>query len=197
MKLRLLLFLVSVLACVPLIGCPAYSVHPLYTDQDAVVEPALEGTWVFPDPGDKEEITFKKASDHEYSMAIFHPDTKISETYKVHLVRLGAQLYMDFIADEQTIPGVKLEGPLGVIATHVILKVKISGDDLAHATLEEDAIKKQSPTGGAPLIYQMSDGGLLVTAETDALRRFISAHTEDVFSEFEHMKRKAKSAGQP
>jgi len=195
MKLRLLLLIV--VACLFLIGCPSYSHHPLYTDQDAVVEPALEGTWVFPDPGDKEEITFKKASDHEYSMAIFHPDTKVSETYKVHLLRLGGQLFMDFIADEQTIPGVKLEGPLGVIATHMIAKVKVTGDDLAYTTLEEDKIREQNPTGGALLDYQITDRDVLVTAQTDALRRYISAHAEDAFSKFEHLKRKGKAPIQP
>ena len=42
MKVRALA-LISV-ACVMLGGCSAYSVHPLYTAEDAVVEPALEGT---------------------------------------------------------------------------------------------------------------------------------------------------------
>ncbi len=197
MKLRLLLFLIPILACLPLIGCPAYSVHPLYTDQDAVVEPALEGTWVSPDPGDKEELTFKKVGDRDYSMTFFSPDTKVSQNYNVRLVRLGSQLFMDLIAHDQTITGVKLDDSFGVIATHVILKVKISGDDLAYAALEEDAITKQNPKGGAPLDYQIADGSTLVTAPTDALRRYISVHTEDVFSSFDHLKRKVKAPIQP
>jgi hypothetical protein len=195
MKVRTVLFLIF--DCLLLIGCPSYSVHPLYTDQDAVVEPALEGTWSSPDPSDKEEIVFQKSGDHDYNLAIFHPDTKVSETYKVHLVRLGGQLFMDLIANDQTIAGANLDGPMGVVAMHVILKVKISGDDLAYATLEDDAIRKQHTSGGAPLEYQMADGGVLVTAQTDALRRYISVHTEDVFSKFEHMKRKEKASVQP
>jgi hypothetical protein len=195
MKL-LLLFLVA--TCVFLIGCPSYSVHPLYTEQDAVVEPALEGTWIGTDPGDKGEITFKKVGDHEYSAASFDADPKVIQTYKVHLVRLGDQLFMDYIADEQTIAGEKLDNPPGVIATHMITKVKVSGDDLAYATLEDDAIKKQNPTGGGPLDYQITDeGAVLVTAQTDALRRYISAHAEDAFSKSEHLKRKLKAPSQP
>lgn len=197
MKLRVLLFLISILACLPLIACPSYSLHPLYTDQDAVAEPALEGTWVSPDPGDKGEMTFKKVSDYEYSLAIVDPDIKASQTYKVHLVHLGGQLFMDLVFDDQTVDGVKQDDPIGVLATHVILKLKTSGDDLAYATLEDDAIKKPNPTGGAPLDYLGTDEGLLVTAPTDALRRYISAHTEDVFSEFEHFKRKAKAPVRP
>jgi hypothetical protein len=197
MKLRLLLFLISILACLPLIGCPSYSVHPLYSDQDAVSEPALEGTWVGLDSGDQEELTFKKVGDHEYTMAVFDPDLKVGQTYKVHLVHLGGQLFMDLVFDQQTLKGAVLNDPLGVLPMHIILKMKISGDDLAWAALEDDAIRKQNPTAGAPLEYQISDGGLLVTAPTDALRRYISAHTDDVFSDFDHFKRKVKAPAQP
>src|SRR5208337_4733193 len=108
-------------------------------NEDRVVEPALEGTWNSTDASDKEEIVFQKSGDHEYNLVIFHPDTKVSETYKVHLVRLGGQLFMDVVLNDQTINGARLDAPMGVIATHVILKVKISGEDLAYATLEDDA----------------------------------------------------------
>jgi hypothetical protein len=193
----LLLFLV--VACLALLGCPSYSVHPLYTDQDAVVEPALEGAWVGPDPDDKEGVVFKKAGDHEYSMAVFYPATKVTQTYEVHLVRLRGHLFMDLIANDQTVDGAKLDGVMGVISTHIILKVKISGDDLAYATLEleDDALRKQNTAGGTPLDYYMVNEGVLVTASTDPLRRYISAHTEDGFSKFEHMKRKGKTPIQP
>jgi hypothetical protein len=192
-----LLLLSLIFACLFLIGCPSYSVHPLYTDQDAVVEPALEGSWVDPDSSNKEGITFQKAGDHEYNMVAFYPDTKVSQTHKVHLVRLQGQLFMDLIANDQTIAGVNLDGPIGVIATHVIAKVKISGDNLAYATLEDDAIRKQSTSGGAPLDYQMVDEGMLVTAPTDTLRHYISAHAEEAFSAFQHLKRKGKVPIQP
>lgn len=191
-----LLLLCLILACFFLIGCPSYSVHPLYTDQDAVMESALEGTWSGPDPSDKEEIVLRKSGAHEYELAVFHPDTKLGETYKVRLVRLEGQLFMDLIANDQTIAGKNLEGPMGVFAMHVILKVKISGDDWAYATLEDDAIKKHSASNGVPLEYQIADGGVLVTAQTELLRRYISTQTE-VFSEFEHLKRKGNPPPQP
>lgn len=112
-------------------------------------------------------------------------------------MRLQGQLFMDLIVNDQTIAGARLEAPIGVIATHVITKVKISADDLAYATLEDDAIRKQSAEGGVPLDFHRSDEGLLVTAPTDALRRYVSAHTEDAFSDFEHLKRKGKTPTQP
>ena len=190
------LLLLVIIACLALIGCPALSVHPLYTDQDAVVEPALEGTWGAPDPSDKDVITFRKSGDRGYKLSVFHPDTKVTDNYTVHLVLLESQMYMDLIADDQAIGDAKLDGLMGVIPTHVIMKAKISGDDLAYSTWEDDGIRKQS-TGVAGLDYQMVDGGVLVTAPTEALRRYISAHTRDAFTPVQYLKRRGKAAIQP
>jgi len=105
-------------------------------------------------------------------------------------VRLGGQLFVDLVFKDQTLDGAEIDGPLGVVPAHVIGKVKISGDDLAYATLEDDAIRAQIISGGTPLDYQMADGSMLVTAQTEALRGLVSALAEDVFSDFEHLKRK-------
>lgn len=188
MKARLLLFSIS--ACLLLSGCPSSSVFPLYTDQDAVVEPALEGTWSSLVRDENEEFLFQKSGDHEYSLAISCPDTRVIQNYEVHLVRLGGQLFMDLTFKDQTVGGAQLDDPLGVISAHVIAKVNISGNDLAYATLDDDAIRNQSVSGGTPLDYQMANGSMLVTTQTQALRRYISAHAEDAFSDFEHLKRK-------
>jgi hypothetical protein len=188
---RALLFLFP--ACLFLAGCPSFSVHPLYTDQDVVVEPALEGTWSRGSAGN-EKLLFQKSGVSEYSLAIFSPETRVSQNYDVHLVRLGNQLFMDLIFRDQAIDGAKLADPFGSVPAHVIVKLKISGDDLAYATLEDDALQRQSLSGGAALDYQMTSGSLLVRTPTDALRSYISAHAEDAFSDFEHLQRKGEAS---
>jgi hypothetical protein len=145
---------------------------------------------VEPGPRRQGRLVFQKSGDHEYALAISCADTKVSQNYEVHLVRLGGQLFMDLIFKDQTVDGTEVDGPLGVVPTHVIAKVKIAGDDLAYASLEDDAIRKQSISGGTPLDYQMANGSMLVTAQTDVLRNFVSGHAEDVFSDFEYLKRK-------
>jgi hypothetical protein len=87
---RLLLFLFSVWLL--LSGCPSFSLHPLYTDEDVVMEPALEGTWPRV-PAGNEKLLFQKAGSAEYSLVIFCPETRVSQNYDVHLVRLGGQLF--------------------------------------------------------------------------------------------------------
>src|SRR5262252_3989779 len=126
MKALLVLSLASV--CLVFSGCPAYSVHPLYTDQDAVVEPALVGTWI-DSSGDKGEFHFKQSGAHEYTLVVSEPDSRVEQNYKVKLVRLGDQLFMDLAFEDQTVNGAKIDEPIGVIPTHAIAKVSISGDD--------------------------------------------------------------------
>jgi hypothetical protein len=191
MKSRLLA--VFIVLCLPLCACPSYSLHPIYTDEDAVVEPALEGTWGV-DRDDNAELVFERSGDDEYTLAISCPDSKALQNYKVHLVPLDGQLFMDLVFENQTVEGTKVEEPVGAFNAHLILKVNISRDDLAYATLEDDAIRKPVIPGSTPLDYDHSDEGLLVTAQTDALRDYISAHAEDGFSDFEHLKRRDRTS---
>jgi hypothetical protein len=194
MRLRMLPFLI--LACLFFSGCPAYSVHPLSTDDDAVAEPALVGTWI--DTSDDEpEFVFQQSGAHEYSLGISDPNSRVKQNYKVTLVRLGDQLFMDLIFTDQTVNGTKIDDPLGAISSHMIAKVNVTADDLAVAMLEDDPIQKQNIPGGSPLSYVATDGGLLITAHPDALRRYISTHPNDAFSDFTHLTRKSRPRVQP
>lgn len=176
------------LVCLVLSGCPAYSVHPLYTDQDAVVEPNLEGTWVG-DSDDKSELHFKQSDAHQYSLVVSDPNSGSEQNYQVNLVRLDDQLFMDMVFKDQTVNGTKIDDPFGVISYHVIAKVNVAGDDLAYAMLEDEPIQKQNPRG-TRLRHVTTEEGLLVTANTEALRLYVSAHVDDGFCDWEHLSRK-------
>jgi hypothetical protein len=196
MKLRWLAVLL--LACFALCGCPCYSLYPLYTEQDAVAEPALEGTWMGTDTDEKGEITFCKSKDGGYEFSVFDPSTKIKGSYDAKLVRLGGELFMDVQNEEETVDGVNIDQPIGMLPMHAIIKVKISKDDLAIAGMEDDAIKKPNASGASQLKHELVNRGLfqvlLITADTGDLRRWVAAHAEDGFGEFGHLKRAAKAA---
>jgi len=180
------------LTCLWLGGCPAYSLNPLYTSQDAVVEPALAGKWISLDADDKEEIVIQKSGDHEYKLSSFDPNTKITSDYDIDLVRLGGKLFMNLQYNGGTLDGATVDEPMGILPMHMIMKVEVSGDDLAFATMEDDAIKKQ---GAKYLKYEMFDqeSVVLVTAETIDLRKYVAAHTEDGFSQYGHLRRLTKT----
>ena len=177
--------------CLILSGCAPSSVHPLYTADDAVVEPALEGTWVDADKPDDGPIVLKKSGDHAYTMTIADPDTKLVQEFDVNLVRLGNELYMDIAFSDQTVDGTKLELPLGAFPTQEIVKIRIIGNDLAYATLDSEQIQKQNQWDSLPLALADTDHGPLITAPTADLRHYITIHADDVFGDFSHLTRKA------
>lgn len=177
--------------CLILSGCAPSSVHPLYTADDAVVEPALEGTWIDADKPDDSPILLHKSGDHQYSMSVSDPDTKLVQKFDVNLVRLGNHLYMDIAFSDQTLDGTKLDLPLGAFPTHEIVKLRVAGDDLAYATLDSEQIQKQNQWDSLPLALADADHGPLITAPTADLRHYITIHADDVFGDFSHLTRQA------
>jgi len=188
-----------VLSCVAfcslaLSGCTAVdSVHPLYRSDDGVVEPALEGTWISGD-NDKTEIRIEMADNFEYNMVVSSPDSKIVEAYKIHLVRLEDQLFMDLVFKSQAVCRTDVEVPLGAVSHHVIAKFEITDDDLAYSAMDADSIEEQNMGEYFPLDYVNAGGAMLVTAPTESLRKYISIHVGRVFSDYEHLTRKAETA---
>jgi hypothetical protein len=188
MHARLLPFLS--LVCLVLSGCSAYSAHPLYTTQDAVVEPALEGTWTAK-PDDDAEFSIQKSGEHGYSLTIPTSSEKSVQTYKVNLVRLGNQLFADMIFDSETVQGKKIDSPVGAVPMHVIVRIEVTADQLSYAVLDEEAIKKQNAVEATPLKLLQTDEALVITEETDALRHYISIHAPDIFGKPDRLKRMA------
>jgi hypothetical protein len=180
----------AALVCLTLSGCAPTSIDPLYTKDDAVVEPALEGTWIDADKPDDSPIVLRKSGTHEYTMSLIDSEKKSAQNYDVNLVRLGDELYMDIAFSDQTLDGNKLDLPLGTIPTHEIVKIRVTGDTLAYATLDSEQIKKQNQWDSQPLALADADQATLIAAPTADLRHYITIHTDEVFGDFEHLTRK-------
>jgi len=183
-----------ILASIFLAGCPVSDLHPLYNDSDNVVEPLLVGKWVPADTNDKGGITFEKASGGGYTMTVDDPDSGLTDQYEVHLVRLGGNLFADIHFSSRAHGGANVDMPFGVISTHMVGKLTITKDDLGWATMEDDALKnilKKDASPEKPAIGKMEydSDDLLVLADTETLRRYVTAHATDGFSDADHMKR--------
>ena len=84
--------------------------------------------------------------------------------------------------------------PIGMIAAHMVVKLNVTKDDLNWATMEDDALKNVSKTDASAekpavgkLEYDSDDA--LVLADTETLRRYVTAHATDGFSEGDHWHR--------
>jgi hypothetical protein len=183
-----------ILASVFLAGCPVSDLHPLYNSSDNVAEPLLVGKWLPPDSNDKGFISFEKASGSGYMMTINDSGAGVTDRYDVQLVRLGGNLFADLHFSNRTHANTNVDMPIGLIAAHMVVKLTVLKDDLGWATMDDDSLKnilKADAASDKPAIGKMeydSDNSL-VLADTETLRRYVTAHGTDGFSEGDHWHR--------
>lgn len=183
-----------IFASVLLAGCPVSDLYPLNNSSDNVTEPLLAGKWLPPDSNDKGFIAFEKASGSGYTMTISDSAAGVTDRYDVQLVRLGGNLFADLHFSTRTHATTNVDMPIGLIAAHMVVKLTVVKDDLGWATMDDDSLKnilKADAASEKPAIGKMeydSDYSL-VLADTATLRRYVTAHATDGFSEGDHWHR--------
>jgi hypothetical protein len=183
-----------IMASIFLAGCPVSDLHPLYNESDSVVEPLLVGKWIPPDANDKGSISFEKASGSGYTMIVDDPDSGFSDRYDCRLVRLGGHLFADMHFTNRAHGDANVDMPFTLISTHMVVKLTVTKDDLGWATMEDDGFKNTLKKDASPekiavgnLAYDADNS--LVLADTETLRRYVTAHATDGFSAGENLKR--------
>jgi hypothetical protein len=169
------------LGCVP-------SVHPLATDKDRVLEPALAGTWAAREG--KESFTFKPdESTQTYEVTCVNKDGA-SGTLKASLVRIGPNLFLDTTVAES---GLKNEYmAFHLLPTHLITKITIEGGVLRYATLDHEWLKKAIADRKVHLRHEVVEDLIVLTASTQEQRDFLAKHgsTVEAFQKPVEMPRK-------
>ncbi|HKW57255.1 MAG TPA: hypothetical protein VJN42_07840 [Candidatus Acidoferrum sp.] len=168
-------------------GCaPVDSVFPLYKPEDTAFENRLVGTWepVVKDANSSENekrwICSHARSDRFYDFKWTAVGRKGGFVAKARLVQLGNNLFIDFEGDDS---GIDEEtdnlAAFPAVTTHMIGRIWLTGDVLQIHFLSDDWVKKQVKAGTFPLASLDAGNGPLLTASTDALRKFMEAHAED------------------
>ena len=192
LSMRLLCCL-AVLAC--LSGC-AVSVHPLYTNDVLVSEPALAGTWEAVAGADGKprniSLTFRKCENENgkavpgsYDLEMVR-GTKVS-LWKAYLIKLDDDLYLDMcpskvVVKPQTYPEFMLR-------LHMICRLTVAQDKLTIHYRHDmgrlfRAIKKEQ-------IAHIRRGEQVVfTATTSEVQQFHSKYGKEIFLDGEVFQRK-------
>jgi len=96
------------LAILPLAfsGCVCLSIHPLYTADDTVFEPALLGTWVLAteaaqlqDSADNAPTTFEFSDAGDGAYTLKHSQDGVSALFQAYLLRIGDSMFLDLYPD--------------------------------------------------------------------------------------------------
>jgi len=172
MVFPLILAMLSI-GCVDMGFLGQVSLHPLYTEQDLVFEPALVGTWVFEE---RDTLTFRQAGANAYQLTFVEDD--VAAQFDVHLVRLGNNIFLDFFPRPDLDQELKKMNSFYwyyVIRAHTIVKASIDGDLLQMTMMGFDGLKERLDIPHE----RLEGGGIVVTASTTDLQEFVQRYAEE------------------
>jgi hypothetical protein len=172
-----------------LTGCaPIDSIFPLFKPEDAVFDDRLLGSWqpVITDSNDSDKdvrlIFSHSECNNFYNFKWTEVGAKGGFVAKIRLMRLGNNLFADFEGNMDSPDDSKPpDGPIPfpVIATHMIGRIWLEKDTLLIRFLDDDWVKTQVKAGTFSLAHLDVNGGQILTAQTEDLRKFMQAHADD------------------
>ena len=185
----LLLITLALAGCVP-------SINPFYAEKDLVFDPALVGTWrpLEAKEGSKETWAFTSVGDKLYQLA--HTDEEGRKAvFDARLFKLKDHRFLDLYLTKVEGDQLKVNdwASISLVPAHLLLKVEQIEPALKLAVMNPDWIQthlKQHPNAIAHRV--VSDGNIVLSANTEELQKFVLAHLDDkeFFGGAMEMKRK-------
>lgn len=164
--------LVALSIALLLAGC-VQSLHPLFTDQNLVFEPALVGTWAEEDS--KNIWIFLKSGEKAYELVYTEKGTPAK--FSARLGRLGKSLFLDLIPQMPDIRNDLQQAHL--LPTHTFSKVWMEGDTLRLAMLDHDWLKRMIDSRKLKIGHERLGNQVVLTAPTKKLQEFVAKYSED------------------
>jgi hypothetical protein len=139
------------------------SLHALYTAQDNVVDPAIEGKWENKDDVLIIERFSRLASDFYEVKLQSKKDPSESKKYEMRLVNIGGVRFADLLSAD--------------IIGHMILRVRVSGDRLAFAFFDSEWLRERIPHEKVDLVNNRKQA--VLTAKTPELRTLVAKYASE------------------
>lgn len=158
-----LIFLILLAGCVN-------SLHPLYTEQDLIFDPALLGQWI----AGKETWIVTRQGEKTYS--VVNTDEKGEKAIFVgHLLRVGGTMFVDLFP-----VGPALHDTLRVHTFYLVLRTEPTPQ---FGWLDGNWLKKYLEKNPDSLRHERFGEEILITASSKDLQRFLLSHlkTEGAF----------------
>ena len=158
---------VGVLAVLALVlsGCVVRSLYPVYTKDDLVFLPEIEGTW----NTDTDGQTMSFVRDDDGYIFVFAENGEPTPL-AAHFARIGKKTYLDLtVADASVCEGA------GEYLTpvHVFYEAEVRDKTLRIRPMDPDWIKDRRERGRLWIDYMKQDDATLLTADTARVQRFI------------------------
>jgi hypothetical protein len=143
------------------------SVYPLFTDQTAIAEPRLEGTWQVKDEKDKEYMFIMLSGDRAYHLTYVDEDGQVSG-WEVRIGKLDGVTIADMvrIQDEDYLPA------------HHFLALSFEKSVLKTWFLDSSALREQAAKEGLAYV-RTNKNKTILTAPTASLAGFLKKSVAD------------------
>jgi hypothetical protein len=165
----MLLGALGAMACVP-------SLHQLYTSRDVILDDALVGAWV--DSSSRERWDFRSGEDSAYRL-VYTDDKGRDGRFIVHLVRLGADRFLDLYPDSMAQEGNQFWS-LHFVPAHTFALVESITPQLRIRPMDEDGVKRYARAHPALLpSTTVGDDEFVLTASTAQLQAYLRRHAHD------------------
>ena len=177
-----LLFLMT--GCVP-------SLHPLYTEQDLIYDPALVGEWVGNDG--KVTWTFAKSGEKAYTLVYVDEKGKKGE-FAVHLLKIGDRRFLDLYPTDPDLQQSDFYKAY-LLRVHTFMIVQQEADTLRMSFMKPDWLKKYLQEHPDAVKHEKVDEGVLLTAQPKELQTFLVQHDKspEVWAEGSPLIRRVES----
>lgn len=169
--------LVALVAAAVFTGCATPSVHPIYTQDTLVEDPAVVGTWK--EAGSGETYTVTRAGD-AYTLVVKDNDKQRPREWKfaVRVTQIGPHRFADFSPAEDERQAHEERWGILFLPTHMFCRYTVGAtggtDTLVLRFLNRDWLRKAMADGTAALGSTTLDRQTtLLTSETPALRAFL------------------------
>jgi len=174
MKIKFLLCICSFCILSTAYSQKVLSLHPLFTEQDAVLIPNLEGKWSIPDFD--MTVSFLKAGDNFYVLK-YGSETNPS-TFEAVFVKIKNELYLDLngvmsdsIGDE--------DYRNTFVTVHSLYKIRMNKDTLQLYETNYSWFYNYAIKNNIPFKYEWVKNAMLLTYKTDELQSFIAEHNNE------------------
>ena len=154
------------------LGCPARSIFPLFNEKEIVFNKDLVGTWL-----GKDVLKIEQSGEKSYR-AILEEATESGKSgataiYALQLGKVGKYWFLDSTPAEE--PRVDHH----YLKTHLITRMRLEGDALYIATLEEDRLKELIDAGALKISHVRRGDEILLTASPEELQKLVLRLAED------------------
>ncbi len=174
MKIKFLLFICSFCILSSAYSQKVLSLHPLFTEQDAVLIPEIEGLWSV--PFFDMTVSIQKAGDNFYILK-YGSETNPS-TFEAVFVKIKDELYLD-------LNGV-LSDTLGdedfrnsFVTVHALYKIRVGKDTMELSEANYSWFFNYPKNKNLQLKNEWVNNAMLLTYDTDELKAFIAENSNE------------------